>query len=808
MRTRILYGALLTLLLAGCVKEREVSLPKDGIVLNLVIEEQQTKATREGDANRNENLIGNTVDLFFYDESTLDIKKEVLGAICSGTLVQIQTNPNDIESIFGTIAVGAHCGVYVVANFSGSYQGTPGSRTLTDIKSSLLPAPNWETLPQASFVMTGEKQLTLGNAQGSTPVYDTVNLERVAAKVTFDVTVAESGIENGAWIPDTRNMSVYMVYAMRKATLGAETVPVPATASMTYGSDETIVYSQYRDKILYNTGTTKRRARGVNIVDTPVYSTDHDGNAYPFYTYPVRWDVGSSMEPYMKLIIPWTYGNTTRKYFYKIPFHENHLDRNHWYHISIDVQILGTEQADPPRVDIHYSIADWHGSMDNATAEDITSVTSVPATVIAARYLTVPTTEYVLYDEEDLVIPLMSSHDIEVVGFNVDTDNAYKPAHIDNDANYIGTNVSIYNPFLNTLNTSAVNAVHPNYANDPPTAVVSNSGWTITPNGRTSITIHHGLNRNMDDANFDVAPYTLRFRIRHASETDNYFTDVIVEQRPSIIIKPQRNSDNGEVLSSGTGRGVGHTAEDGYVFVNGTRTNSDMSSNRTNTNFNMYIVETSVLPASGVLSSYVLGDPRQENAINTISGMTFTSGKDIAGGANRTMSNYYPSAEDEDHSVFIAPSFRIASSFGTSSYMNRNTAVHRCATYQEDGYPAGRWRLPTRAEIVYMVTLSQKGKIPALFSPESAVKYGGYWCSSGAVFPLTDGSLEYRDLATAMSMTVYTVNNQGRDQELGTGVQWARCVYDEWFWSDTTHETATKTEWTWGDEARNTVRKK
>lgn len=806
MRTRILYCALLTLLLAGCVKERETSLPKDGIVLNLVIEEQQTKATREGDANRNENLIANTVDIFFYDESTLEIKKEVLGAIRSGSLVQIQTNPNDIEGLFGTIASGAHCGVYVVANFSGSYEGTPGSRTLTEIKSSLLPAPNWETLPQASFVMTGEKQLTLGNAQGSTPVYDTVNLERVAAKVTFDVTVAESGVENGAWIPDTQHMSVYMVYAMRKATLGAETVPVPATASVTYGSNETIVYSQYIDKILYDTGTTKRRTRGQNTVDTPVYSTDHDGNAYPFYTYPVRWDVGSSMEPYMKLIIPWTYGNTTRKYYYKIPFHENHLDRNHWYHISIDVQILGTEQADPPRVDIHYSIADWHGTMDTSTAEDITSVTSVPAEVIAARFLNIPTTEYILYDEDELVIPLTSSHDIEVVGFNVDTDNAYKPTHINNDANYIGSNVSIYNPYLNTLNTSAVNAVHPNYANDPPTAMVSNSGWTVTPNGRTSITIRHQLNRNMDDANFDVAPYTLRFRVRHVTESDNYFTNVIVEQRPSIIIKPQRNSDDGEILSAVTNsRGSGHTAEDGYVFVNGTRTNSDMSSNRTNTNFNMYIVETSVLPTSGVLSAYVLGDPRQEDSINTISGMTFASGKDIAGGANRTMSNYYPSAEDEDHSVFIAPSFRIASSFGTSSYMDRNTAVHRCATYQEDGYPAGRWRLPTRAEIVYMVTLSQKGKIPALFSAESAVKYGGYWCSSGAVFPLTDGSVEYRDLATAKSMTVYTVNRYGNDQELGTGVQWARCVYDEWYWSDTAHETADKEVWTWGDEARNTV---
>ncbi len=136
--------------------------------------------------------------------------------------------------------------------------------------------------------------------------------------------------------------------------------------------------------------------------------------------------------------------------------------------------------------------------------------------------------------------------------------------------------------------------------------------------------------------------------------------------------------------------------------------------------------------------------------------------------------------------------------------MSRADALHRCATYQEDGYPAGRWRLPTRAEIQYMVTLSQKGKIPTLFSAESSIDRGGYWCSAGAVFPLTDGSVEYRDLATASSMTIY--NSYGRS--IGTGVHWARCVYDEWYWSDTVHEKAAdKTVYTWGDEAKDDVSK-
>ena len=793
-------------MLVGCVSEPvSTDTPLEGIILNLVLEEPQTKVDKNGNDDLHENDIASTVDIFFYNESTLRVTKEVIGARRTGTLTQIQTNPNDIETIFGTLGAGAHCGVFVVANFSGTYSGTAGNRTITEIKSSLLPAPTWETLPQASFVMTGEQQLTLGNAQGSTPVSATVTLSRVAAKVTFDVTVASTAMgEGSSWTPNTESMAVYMVYAMRKATLGATPVDMPANANVTYtvnSTPETVVYSQYVDKILYDTGTTRQRPRGNSTEDCSVYSTTHNGEK-PFYTYPCTWETGSSMEPYMKLIIPWEYNGTTKKYYYKIPFHGNSLERNHWYHISIDVQILGTEQADPPQVQIYYAIADWSGTMDASESGDFTSPTSVPATVITAKYLNVTTTEFVMFDEDELIIPIQSSHDVEVVGFNVDTDNAYKPAHINNDANYIGSIVSIYNPYLNTLNTSSVQAVRPNYQNDPPTPVASASGWTITIGGRLSITINHSLNRDMSSTDFDVAPYTLRFRIRHVSDPNNYYTDVILEQRPSIIIQPQHNSDYGDMLTATydwrgnltSAWGEGHTTEDGFVFINGVRTKDDQRVSRSNTNFNMYVVETSVLPTTGALSDYVLGDPRQTTSVSATSGKSandFASGADIAGGSNRRMANYYPAAEDDDHKYFVAPSFRVASSFGTSSAMSRDDAVYRCAVYQEDGYPAGRWRLPTEAEVYYMITLSQKGKIPTLFSPDTNVSAGGYWNANGAIFPLNDGSIETRTITEANS--------------IHSGTHWARCVYDEWFWSDTAHETATKTVWTWGDEARNTV---
>ncbi len=823
MRTKILYLALLTLLFAGCVKETDFRASKGGIVLELALEDHQTKATKDGENALNENLIAQTVDIFFYDLSTLEVTKEVLNALRSGNLVQIQTNPNDIQHIFGTMGAGAKCGVFVVANFTGSYEGTPGSRTITEIKSSLLPAPNWETLPQASFVMTGEQEVTLRNAQGSTPVSETVGLSRVAAKVTIDVTVAETGIEGGDWLPDTGNMGVYLVYAMRKATLSAEPEPMPASANVTYGSSGTVVYAQYDDKVLYNTGTTKQRPRGNQNVATPVYTTDHDGSSYPFYTYPCCWDMGSSMEPYLKLIIPWTYNNVTRKYFYKIPFHTDHLDRNHWYHISIDVQILGTEQADPPQVDIHYSIADWSGSMDTSQADDITSVTSVPATVITARYLSVPTTEYVMYNIDELTIPIQSSHDVEVVGFTV-ASGAYTSSH-DVEANYVGSNPRIYNPFTTTLNANDyIVTARPDYSQTTPSAVshtftanqaADAQGWSVTVNGRQSVTLKHALNRDMTTDNYDVAPYTIRMRFRHEGEGASlYYTDVTVEQRPSIIIKPEANS--------------GGTANYGYGYVNGgqnngentttsgnwwnqtTTPNADGSwtssadrnntngwtyylgaaptdlSNSSNKNTNMYIIETSVLPTSGAVASYMLGDPRSRTVDNL--GQAWSQNKASVQGGNRQITYYYPVGGAE-YTNFIAPKFRIASSFGATQKVNYDNAKRRCASYQEDGYPAGRWRLPTVAEITYMAQLTTDNLIPRLLGGDDSSNTD-YWSNNGYV-TVPGGS-------SSASLS----SNTGT-----SGTRYVRCVYDEWYWEDTAHETVTKTTFTWGDEARENVRK-
>lgn len=851
MRTKILIPLLLALVAVSCVRDPEQPSEMEGIVLNVFVKDAQTKAAKNGEAALNENLVSSTLDIFFYDETTLEVKKEALGAVRSGTLVQIQTNPNDLENVFGALAAGAHCGIFVVANFSGSYQGSAGNRTITQVKNSLLPAPNWEQLPQTSFVMTGEQQLTLGNPRGATPVYASIGLERVAAKVTFEVTVSErASSEEASWIPDTRNMSVYMVYAMRQATLGAQPVAMPVSDAVTYGAGEPVVYSQYNDKILYSTGTTRLRQRGEGMEESPVYSTTHNGEAKPFYSYPVSWETGSAMEPYLKMIIPWTHGNTTRKYYYKIPFHGKALERNHWYHISIDVQILGTEQADPPQVDVIYSIAPWSGAMDESSAQDITSQTSIPATVITTRYLTIPTTEFILYNQDELVIPFQSSHDVEVVGFQVSA-NAYQDAH-QTDEHYVGSDPRIYNPFTTTLlSGNNVAAVRPDYSASTVSASTHTfeadaegdaEGWTLEVSGRESLTFTHPLNRDLSSNTYDVAPYSIRFRVRHQGDASGYYVDVTIEQRPSIMIRPDANSggnahygyafvnggqNSGSTYGSNwTRNGNNYRSTDGswtgypyyqnsnsspsvwnnwsYFLGSSPTTITESSSN--NTNANMYIIETTVLPSSGSgnMGNYVLGDPRSRT-IDNLSGNNgeWSQEKTSITGGQRRLSYYYP-AGDSAYDNFIAPKLRVASSYGSTYVVTFDNAKRRCASYQEDGRPAGRWRLPTVAEIEYIALLNTDGKILRLLGSQSRYNSSGndepttdYWCNSGFMTVYNGTNSEWSGRIPSPShSTSYSSSD----------TKYVRCVYDDWYWEKTTYGIlANKGTFTWGDQHRDDV---
>ncbi len=156
---------------------------------------------------------------------------------------------------------------------------------------------------------------------------------------------------------------------------------------------------------------------------------------------------------------------------------------------------------------------------------------------------------------------------------------------------------------------------------------------------------------------------------------------------------------------------------------------------------------------------------------------------------SNTLMYYHPTDETERTENMIAPEFMIASSYGVTSDISKEAARKRCASYQEDGYPAGRWRLPTQAEVMYIVQLSAWGIIPHLFGYVTTNNDGTvtgsdrdapYWSANGQI------------MVNAGKGTARVYNSTSN-----TAV---RCVYDTWFWGRDEDDKCDRTQYTWGDE--------
>ena len=188
----------------------------------------------------------------------------------------------------------------------------------------------------------------------------------------------------------------------------------------------------------------------------------------------------------------------------------------------------------------------------------------------------------------------------------------------------------------------------------------------------------------------------------------------------------------------------------GYII------NSNYSSSLNNNIYTVNVSNLSALKEAG--NHWYIADPRTTETVEIYALR--------AGGATTAphLTGYRPTRTDA--SDIVAPSFKIASFRGATiedvGEITYEQAKRRCASYQENGYPAGRWRIPTEAEIKFCIYLSTNEKIPKLFN-------GTYWASSGNA-----------------------VNGNG--SVVSAAREAVRCVYDAWYWGNEP-VNAYKTTW-------------
>ena len=724
---------------------------------------------------------GNDVSATYFTAESISINKNY-----EGTPIQVPvTIPSEQYSIlFPTENTPQSCKVYILANMPEEIDVDANGTSINGLKLLEVKASSFAVdevtnsnsnssyaFPiQESFVMDGENTLTFnenGQLCGDVPLY------RAASKIALNITSLNPiKDDNGStlWTPIPDKMRVELHNGIANGYVDGY--------GTTYPKSLTKLGKNTRNYI----GTKSEGSSDVTVPYTHV----------PFYSYPTDWNDAEDNEVYLTLVVPWYKGNKTQdiqEYYYQIPVNYNgkKLDRNNYYLINLEVGVLGSLDNGTPLVlaPSSYVIVDWGTGGVSASFETFS-------------YLIVDM-KTVIYNENSVKIPFVSSHAATYEDLKITHEDLSDGSF---DEVTTGYTFSVTN-------------------ND------DNTGGTIT--------YTRELVNDFTRTNFDFTPYNITFTLKHTDTSGSKLVqeNVTIIQYPAIYGERDVNSDYSENRNE-------KNDHHGYVFVNGYYNNG--TGIITQDDFdNAYGLMSDDVSSNTMLvftitttegTNYVIGDPRESKVNKSFIDATHTNGNSIWASAaywnydedvvntskKRILQNYYATetnheylknaseenaqtngdnvyaddktaAQNERTYNMIAPKFRISSGYGAIYNSDGNRRYYhlmkkRCASYQEDGYPAGRWRLPTKAELEFIFYLSNKGKVPTLF-----VSSMDYWCAHGYANPGDDGyaDMGYRTYYNDWSNTISV-----------------RCVYDDWYWgSDPVLKTEEeKSRFTWGDQPR------
>lgn len=842
----------------------------EGIVLRFFSDESlvvtKSKTQKDGVDALNENVLA-SVEYFLYSNANKNGDAVIHGYLenvrqnapisvpMTSDLVNYTLCPNNATN-FWVYAIANHSRIVAAGdpeNLSGTDVATISAKT-RDLD---LDGENVKT-PQSSFLMAtdGIFEVTPVRRRNTIVASANVGLKRVAAKITVSVrvvpqveirnTVTVSGVSDTRteiWKPRLNEAYVYLVNGAKTGQVSGE--PVEGSEHSSYAQANFDLNSG--ENYSYKTYTKKVDEDGNEILDANglVQYTEETktGIFYPakipFYTYPETWKYGTEDEPYLKLAIPWDreagesdkgtpFGITSKIYYYRVYCPATAIDisnaeflRNNWYKVVLNVGILGSEMDGGAMIiNGQYYVVDWQERETGGGGEGTgVNDSDKEAEIKGARYLFINEDNFTMYNLENLMIPYVTSDPCEIVDFQAikyDFSGSSKQTRT-------STNMADWNMDVSLVTTTT--GAH--------------------------ISFNHPLNNDTSTSDYDVSPYIITFTLRHKDD-HSYAKTVTIEQRPAIMIDMETNSDTGKTNHGNAfvnGAGGAHdpwyytwgSNAKGYYVAEGVSGIYDANTyNRyrddynwkylefylgsapgvgssSNNNYNMIIIETTVLPSD---SDYMLGDPRKyskdnlnntdwpANASTAAASAWSRSATSIQGG-NRYLTHYYPTNPDSEANNFIAPKFRIASSWGATQPMSYSDAFRRCASYQEDGYPAGRWRVPTVAEIQYIAKLNSDGKITRLLGASNTTSGNGestnYWCNSGYMVVYNGQNSDWA--SNGYKIPSPEIGTDNSDATTDGSNYYVRCVYDDWYWEgmksgDTDLSKVDVDTFTWGDIAR------
>ena len=789
---------LASLMFASCSDFEEFFTPedKDCVTLTLTMggENLMTRATQIGDNTFNENTI-DKIDIFLYPiggtEQNAVYHKTITGINDYDSdgdkqhEVKTSISGSDINALFPNGAT--KCVAFVIVN-------CPNDVTFTDtdiesLKNLELTCTAFTTLqpvdpdePEGykkvsipdNFVMSGQNNVTLNTQNRS--ISGEVKVYRSASKTTLEITNVVNKVQDSVdpdiwWYSLPSHIRIYFKNCKEKGHL------------------DNIELDGWSDG--------KKTLKQIGMQEI----AGHYTSLTPLYSYATNWANNINNRASIIVVVPWAQGTETTnsgeymETYYEIPINdsEERLDRNTYYKLALEIGVVGSLQEEQPLeiLNCSYIILPWG-----------TGHSDVEASLAAVRYLVVDEKAVVMNNIISYRINFSSSHPVEI----------REGSMILKRRDLTKSNATWNDQPQSTSNPGGLRIVNgvPDYFRVP----------LKSDETGTYMLIEHDLVNNMDK-NSDYSDYYMEFIIQH-TDNEAYSQKITVTQHPMVYAEAELNTNNNVNIKTGmyvNGSQNGNQSD--YIDYNDNYTNfygGMHGLGGSNVNPNRYIINATTLTTD----NYIIGDPRLRQVNNLLEGDNITTESSAAAqwsqisrynlyNNNKTRYNnngntsnngnyyrlqfYHPTEESNRTVKMVSPQFMIASSYGVcQTGIPKENARKRCASYQEDSYPAGRWRLPTSAEVEYIVQLSSWGIIPPLFGSSSGNSY--YWTANGVI--RVNQSLSQAELynGNVVELNTYYYNGayvrEGNNYE-GISV---RCVYDTWYWTD----KCTKTQFTWGDK--------